>query len=223
MSKDFGEIYSISSPSGKVYVGQCVQIRTNGRKHGTSERWKAHLYESSLVNPKKIGCTFLNKAIQKYTAEKMIVKIIEVCKVEDLDEREQFHIQELNTLAPNGYNLTSGGQFTKVLHESTREKISEARKGSKASDETKEKMRIAHTGMKHTPEAIEKMRILGRRPKKYNPRDLPKYVHNTTPSQKPGYFCRIPGASIKYFYAKDDVPLEKCLEMAIDYVEKYKK
>lgn len=215
--KNLGEIYSIQSPSGKFYVGQAVQIRTNGRKHGYLERWKAHIYESTYANLKK-GCTLLNKALRKYDPENMIVTLLEVCNVEELDAREQFYIEEFNSLAPNGYNLTTGGQFSKTLHESTREKIAEARRGTTASDETKEKMRKAHIGIKHSPETIEKLQILGKRPKKYNPRDLPKFIHNTTPSQNPGYFVRLPGKSIKYFYQNENRTLETSLEEAKQYL-----
>lgn len=36
-------------------------------------------------------------------------EIVEYCDKEFLDEREQFYIKKFNTLYPNGYNKTKGG------------------------------------------------------------------------------------------------------------------
>jgi dsDNA-binding SOS-regulon protein len=97
-----GIIYKITSPSGKVYVGQTIQE--------FNTRIKSHHRKDS-------GCTAISRAIQKYK-DQMKYEIIEDNVLqEQLDEREIFWIKELNSLAPNGYNLNTGGQFFQITEE----------------------------------------------------------------------------------------------------------
>lgn len=53
---------------------------------------------------------WLSNSIAKHGWENFAVKIVEEIPVDQLDEAERFWIDFLNTLAPNGYNLTEGGQ-----------------------------------------------------------------------------------------------------------------
>lgn len=108
-----GYIYKFESPSGKVYVGQTVNPK---------RRFKEHMRCTSN------SCPALKNAIQKYKNE-MKFDIIDEVDDDELDEREQFWIEKLNTLAPCGYNLVSGGRVNKKLSEEVKRKISEAVKG----------------------------------------------------------------------------------------------
>jgi group I intron endonuclease len=97
-----GIIYKITSPSGKVYVGRLYVL------------FKQELDKNKS---KTSTCTILKNAIQKY-GDQMIYEIIEEdVPQEHLDEREIYWIKELNSLAPNGYNCNTGGQFYKVTQE----------------------------------------------------------------------------------------------------------
>ena len=98
-----GIIYKITSPSGKVYVGQTIQEF----KH----RIRSHQRKDS-------GCTAISRAIQKY-GDEMKYEIIENnIPHEQLDEREVFWIKKLNSISPGGYNLnTGGGQFYQITQE----------------------------------------------------------------------------------------------------------
>lgn len=59
---------------------------------------------------KSTGCPRLHNAIKKYGIENFTIEIICACNsIEELDEMEIKYIKELNTLSPNGYNLTPGG------------------------------------------------------------------------------------------------------------------
>jgi group I intron endonuclease len=91
-----GIIYKISSPSGKVYVGQTVRsFETRVAEHKS----------------KFSGCTLLKKAINKY-GDEMIYEIIEGgISQEHLDEKENYWINHFNSLAPSGYNLMTGGHY----------------------------------------------------------------------------------------------------------------
>lgn len=91
--KNKGEIYKITSPCGKQYIGQakCLAER-KGKfiKWGTEKRWKTHIYESTL---KKEGCVKLNRYINKYKSENFIVEILLICDLKDLDYYESFMIK----------------------------------------------------------------------------------------------------------------------------------
>ena len=102
-----GIIYKITSPSGKVYVGQTVQT--------FKERIKCHKKVSS-------NCTLLKRAISKY-GDEMVYEIIEEVPHGLLDERETYWIKELNSLAPNGYNCSTGGNEKKELSQVLKDKI----------------------------------------------------------------------------------------------------
>lgn len=102
-----GIIYKITSPSGKVYVGQTIQT--------LKERIACHKKVSS-------NCTLLKRAISKY-GDEMVYEIIEEVPVEYLDERETYWIKELNSLVPNGYNCSTGGNSKKELSQVLKDKI----------------------------------------------------------------------------------------------------
>ena len=103
MEEARGIIYKISSPSGKVYVGQTIQEF----KH----RIRSHHRKDS-------GCTAISRAIHKYGDEMKYEIIEDNIPHEQLDEREIYWVKELNSLAPNGYNLTTGGgQFYQITQE----------------------------------------------------------------------------------------------------------
>ena len=89
-----GLIYKITSPSGKVYIGQTT------RK--LNRRISRHATES--------GCVAMKRAMDKYGRENMKCDVIEEnIPREQLDDYEMYWIDELNTLSPNGYNLKTGG------------------------------------------------------------------------------------------------------------------
>jgi len=102
-----GIIYKISSPSGKVYVGQTI--------HSFEDRIKGHKKKST-------NCTLLKRAIDKY-GEQMSYEIVEQVPQSQLDDREIFWIKELNTLAPSGYNCSTGGNNRKVLTQVLKDNI----------------------------------------------------------------------------------------------------
>jgi len=103
-----GIIYKISSPSGKVYVGQTVR--------SFKKRMQEHRQETSC-------CTFIKRAIDKYGDEMKYEIVEENVPQEQLDEREIYWIKELNSLAPDGYNLTTGGQSSKEYSQELKDKI----------------------------------------------------------------------------------------------------
>ena len=110
-----GIIYKIESPSNKVYIGQTI--------HTLEERIKGHKKSST-------NCTLLKRAIDKY-GDEMEYEILEEIDNELLDEREIHWIKYYNSLAPNGYNCSTGGNNKKELSDLLKDNITKGLKNNK--------------------------------------------------------------------------------------------
>jgi group I intron endonuclease len=75
-------IYKITSPSGKVYIGQSINIE---------DRWKK--YERFLTNKMSIGPKLYN-SLKKYGWKQHIFEILEECLIEELNKLETFYKQQ---------------------------------------------------------------------------------------------------------------------------------
>ena len=110
------EIYKIICiENNKCYIGQTVShILNNGkyRRFGMHKRLLGHISEA--FSKKKHQCHYLNNAIRKYGADKFEVKLLEICSIENSDNREAFYIVSHNTMYPNGYNLKLGTITTRL-------------------------------------------------------------------------------------------------------------
>jgi group I intron endonuclease len=111
-----GIIYKITSPSGKAYVGQTMR--------SFEKRVAEHKRESSC-------CTLIKRAIDKYGDEMNYELIEENVPQEQLDEREIYWISHFNSLAPDGYNCTTGGQFTKGYSQELKDMIRDIKNAQK--------------------------------------------------------------------------------------------
>lgn len=160
-----GVIYKITNKiNSKSYIGQTIRT--------IEKRWKEHLKNKS-------HCSALSSAIKKYGAENFEIKVLAICSsIEELNHRESYYIRLLNTLAPTGYNLDTGGDG-KIVSEETRKRMSrkgkdhpmfgkthkkeslqqmsKSHKGRKHTKETGIKISKAHTGRKHTEKAKHNM------------------------------------------------------------------
>ncbi len=108
----YGIIYRLPcTDNQKTYVGQT--------KQSLEERFRQHVIADSVI-----GC-----AIRSHGADKFTKEILEECETpKQLNEREIFWIAKLNCKAPNGYNLTDGGEGLIGCADNTRLKISEYRR-----------------------------------------------------------------------------------------------
>ena len=124
-----GCIYKITNTvNGKAYIGKTTCNIKN--------RIRAHLggYSQGLIM----------KAIKKYGKENFTWEILHDGILDIfLNNYEKEAIKEHNTKAPNGYNITDGGEgLSGWKHtEETKQKISEARKGWNPTEETRKKCR----------------------------------------------------------------------------------
>lgn len=146
MKKTCG-IYKITSPSGKIYIGESRNI-------------EKRIYNYKINNCKKQ--IKLYNSIKKYSWESHTFEIIEECDFEDLLCRERFWQDEFDVLGENGLNckLSSCNEFKQVVSEETKEKIGLANSGLNNGMYGK-KISKAHLDIvknyKHTKEALEKI------------------------------------------------------------------
>jgi group I intron endonuclease len=128
-------IYKITSPSGKIYIGQAWNFKDRLRDYRCYDCKNQKVLYNSL---KKYG--FDNHKFE-------ILKSFEDCPDNEfLDDWERLYIWEFKSNvnrypSNNGMNLTDGG---------------EGNKGMKHSEETKRKIGIANTGKRHSEESRKK-------------------------------------------------------------------
>ncbi len=123
MPKHIYIVYKITNTiNDKIYIGITSANRLE-------KRWWAH---QNCINKESRP---LYNAMAKYGIDQFIITpICSTITREYLSELEKELIQEHNTMSPNGYNLTTGGEG-----------------GYKVSDETKEKLRQKKYGNTNRP------------------------------------------------------------------------
>lgn len=148
------QIYLVTNKiNGKQYVGQTVQT--------LKKRWSSHGSDAK----RRRGPHALVHALVKYGKENFSIRTLKVCSTRnELNQFEKAYIVKLKTKAPNGYNITDGGDGTLGVPQTTeqlqkfRKTIGNSRKGSgnsffgkKHSTGTKKKMRMAKLGKPRAP------------------------------------------------------------------------
>jgi group I intron endonuclease len=148
-------IYKITSPSGKVYIGQSLNI---------SLRFSQYKNINSTKKQVALHRSFLKYGIANHSFE-----VIEECSIELLNEKERYWQEHYNVLKI-GLNLCLvNTKEKKYIHcDNTKIKISESRKGIIFTDEHKEKIRQVRTGTTLKESTKQKLSIkskeLGLRP-----------------------------------------------------------
>ena len=118
MNKNCG-IYKITSPTGRVYIGQSIDIE---------KRRKSYFKPTGAL-----GQTRLKNSLKKHGVENHKFEIIEECLEENLNRRERYW--------QDFYNVLDEGLNCKLTQSED--------KSGKLSDETKEKIRRANSGENH--------------------------------------------------------------------------
>lgn len=234
-----GEIYKITSPCGKIYIGQTKCLARRKDKFiiwGTKKRWKAHINEANSF--KKEGCLKLNNYINKYKSENFVVEVLLICDIQYLDYYESYMITEYNTMYPNGLNLKTGGSNGVIFSQESKKKMTESANGRTfsletiekirlgnlgkiVSDETREKLRIAITGKKLTNEHKQKIsdfqkNFLQPRRKHFG---LPDYIYKINYSNKQGYMIKNHPFTPNKYFVSSNITMEEKLKLAIQYLQ----
>lgn len=96
-------IYKITNPIGQIYIGQSGDLY---------RRWRRSQYKTQRL---------IVNSFDLYGHKNHIFEIIEVCKKEMLNEREDYWIKFYDCFdTPHGLNLNSGNLFRKVCAETRR-------------------------------------------------------------------------------------------------------
>ncbi len=159
-------IYKITSPSGRIYVGQSNDIN-----------YRIGQYKRKKCKQQ----TILYRSINKYGWDKHVFEVLIECESGKLNEMEKYYVDFFKSFnSRNGMNLRDGGGSKGMCSDSTKERMSIAQRGNKnglgriMSLENKIKliiasknriytsairlnMSIAHLGYKHTKEQKEKI------------------------------------------------------------------
>lgn len=132
-------IYVITNDvNGKQYVGQTRQ--------SLKRRWMEHVCDANHGSRCAIHC-----AIRKYGVEHFHIQQIDVaCSTDELDYKECYWIETLNTMTPNGYNLVSGGKVP-IWTDAIREKVSGKNHWTKRQSFSQETLQKKHDALYMKP------------------------------------------------------------------------
>jgi len=160
--KDCGIYYIKNLKNNKVYIGASTDIR---------QRINGHLYD---LRKGIHGNSYLQEDWDKYCFHDFKFEIIEICKKEDLNIIEHFHVCKMNALSKEyGYNIKPTSDNNKFpLAEETKIKMSNSNKGRKATIEVINKIKIysnSEIGKLNFLKAREKLKYVD-----YNIVNMPK-------------------------------------------------
>jgi group I intron endonuclease len=151
-----GYIYKITSPSGKIYVGQAVNIvRRKSRYNSLDCKEQVKIYRS----------------IKKYGFKNHTFEVIEECVFDELNNRERYWQEYYCTIGKNGLNCfyVQTDLLPRIVSDDTKQSIKEGligkiksgkdhyRYGTKLSDEQKAFLSKVNLGKKMPQSAIDKM------------------------------------------------------------------
>ena len=149
-------IYKITSPTGKIYVGQSVDIHNKRFRYYRTLHCKG---QTKLYN------SFLKHGVENHKFE--IIHTIPVYNIEELNKLEKHYVDLFQTFnTEHGLNLRVGGGNKGKASEETIKKMSEVNKGDKnygfgkpRSEEVKKKISESNMGKKHSEESKRKMSL----------------------------------------------------------------
>lgn len=150
--KKFGNIYKITSPTGKVYIGQTFDMNRRYNEY-KRKRCKA---QGRLYN------SIVKHGFDAHRIEVLFGGFVTAQELTDLEEK---FISEFNSTGENGLNVLASGAVYKprektgsgrIVSEETRKKISDANKGKFISPFSRMKMSI-NNAMRN-PENVKRMK-----------------------------------------------------------------
>jgi len=144
-------IYKITSPTGKIYIGQSVDVYYRFLKYS--------LYDCK--KQRKLYCSLKRHGVKNHKFE-----ILELVDSKLLNEKEVYYINLFKSFNSEfGLNLTSGGDSRGAFSEESKKRCSIAQMGNKKnlgkkrSIETRKKMSEWQIGRVMSEDAKEKIRL----------------------------------------------------------------
>jgi group I intron endonuclease len=145
-------IYKITSPSGKIYIGQAIDV----------EKRRVQYEKGCYKTQRRIY-----NSIGKHGFSNHVFVVVEECSLENLNNRERYWQDFYKVIGEGGLNckLTKTADRKGKHSEDTKKKMSEAKIGIKWKEEDVAKRAISNTGKKRTEETKQLIRdkALGRK------------------------------------------------------------
>ncbi len=101
------------------------------------------------------AASLLYEAIKEFGVENFTLHTVFEGTYKQALKKEKYYIKKFNTITPNGYNKSSGGEA--MLLPEARAKVSAANTGRKHTSATKIKISQSHIGMKYSAETRAKV------------------------------------------------------------------
>ena len=138
-------IYKITSPNGRIYIGQAINIERRFKEYKNIKKSKLQIK--------------LNRSFNKYGIENHIFEIAEQCNKKELNNRERHYQDFYNVISKKGLNcvLTKSDDRSGKLSEETKLKISLANLGKIKSEESRLLMGVKNKGKVASEETRLKM------------------------------------------------------------------
>lgn len=195
-----GYIYLITCKiNGKLYVGQTtdtVEVRWEAHKSKGRQMIQHRYTDVDRLMKQGIYQSHLYRAMAIHKIENFDIETLEECPAEELNAREAYWIQTLESLSPKGFNLMNGGGA-----------------GGQHSDLTKK--RISQTKQLRV-EDVRNPKLEG----------LPPYTAYRNNPDKGGEMIRVNGHPLcpgKNFLVKEYGSFEETKQAVIDFLEDIEK
>lgn len=165
MEKIIG-IYKITSPSGKIYIGQSKNI------YYRFQKYKYLICKSQIK---------LYRSLKKYGVNNHSYEIVEKCDIKELNEKELYY-QILYNSVSCGLNCVYAQKTDYSISNETREKMKISQKkrfenplerekmslaakkrNASYSEDKKKKLRTINKGKKRSKEVVEKLKIINKK------------------------------------------------------------
>lgn len=159
--------------TGKVYIGLTTLA--------LAARWKLHV--AKAISGQGYA---LHDAMRKHGIENFLIEEVAAPVIQDRDELaelERILIAQAGSIAPGGYNLTTGGDGVSGCEE-TRKKIGDAKRGTKHTEATRARMKASAVGRINGPQSAETRAKISASNK-----GKVKFIHTAESKEK----CRLAG------------------------------
>jgi len=136
-------IYKITSPTGRIYIGQSVNIEKRKRKY---------VILSCKGQPR------LYRSLVKYGFSKHIFEVVEECTLGELNNRERHWQDFYDVTGSIGLNirLTQTNDKSGYCTQELRDKVSKGNKGKQRTEEHNNHQSRIKTGVKQLQQTIQK-------------------------------------------------------------------